>query len=83
VFLVDNSSVNATVTLPPAAGAAGKQIRLQATSPYNGHTITAQRGGTDGIWDTNFPPALTTVTHQAGVTLVSDGVSRWLVLWAN
>ncbi|HXN49128.1 MAG TPA: DNRLRE domain-containing protein [Bryobacteraceae bacterium] len=83
VFLVNNASGAATITLPSASSGAGKQIRLQATVPYNGHLITAVPAGSDGIWDTNFPPALTSLSHQAGMTLVSDGVSRWLVLWTN
>jgi len=83
VFLVDNSTTAATIQLPSAASGAGKQIRLQATVPYNGHLLTVIPGGSDGIWDTNFPPALTSQSQQAGITLVSDGASRWLVLWTN
>ena len=82
VFLVNNSSAAATITLPHASSGVGKQIRLQATVPYNGHLLTVRPGGADGIWDTSFP-ALTSLTHQAGMTLVSDGGSRWMVLWAN
>ena len=83
VFLVDNSTSAATITLPHASSGAGKQIRLQATVPYNTRLITVIPTGSDGIWDTNFPPALTSQSQQAGITLVSDGVSRWLVLWTN
>jgi Collagen triple helix repeat (20 copies) len=85
VFLVDTSTGNATIQLPKASSGAGKQIRLQATNPWNGHLINAipQTGSGDGIWDTNFPPALTIVTQQSGITLVSDGGTRWLVLWTN
>jgi hypothetical protein len=82
VFLVNNSSGNATVTLPHA-NVAGKQIRLQATSPYDGFTISAVPPSGDGIWDTAFPPALTILTHQGGMTFVSDGAGRWLALWLN
>ena len=83
VFLVNNASAAATIQLPSAASGAGKQIRLQATVPYNGHLITAIPAGSDGIWDTNLNTALTSLVHQAGMTLVSDGGSRWLVLWVN
>ena len=85
VFLVDNSSLQPTVFLPHANLASkGKQIRLQATSPYSPHhelTIAVQ--GTDGIWDTNLNTAYTSVVHQAGATYVSDGAGRWLLLWTN
>jgi hypothetical protein len=83
VFLVDTSTANASVQLPHAT-VAGKQIRLQATNPWNGHTISATPQSSDGIWDTQAgAPALTIVTQQSGITLVSDGGTRWLVLWTN
>jgi hypothetical protein len=83
VFSLNNSAVSATVTLPHANSAAGKQITIQASNPQNGNTISVVPTGTDGLWDSNFPPALTIITHTVGVTLVSDGGSRWIVLWAN
>jgi hypothetical protein len=84
VFLVDNSSVTPTIHLP-RANVAGKQIRLQATVPWNGHVLTVVVQGSDGIWDTQYgDPAITAdSTHQGGVTYVSDGLGRWLQLWAN
>ena len=83
VFLVDTSTGNATVQLPHA-NVAGKQIRLQATNPWNGRTINATPVSGDGIWDTQAgTPALTIATQQSGMTLVSDGGTRWLVLWTN
>jgi hypothetical protein len=83
VFLVDTSAGNATVQLPHA-NVAGKQIRLQATNPWNGHLMNATPQSGDGIWDTQAgAPALTILTHQSGMTLVSDGGTRWLVLWTN
>src|ERR1700690_1105062 len=39
VFLVNNASGAATVTLPSASTGAGKHTPLQATSPYNGHLL--------------------------------------------
>jgi hypothetical protein len=83
VFMVDNSAVAPTIQLPLASSGAGKQIRLQATVPYNTLGLTVVPQGADGIWDSNFPPGLTTLTHQSGMTLVSDGVNRWLLLWVN
>ena len=86
VFLVDNSSVTPTIYLPHANLASkGKQIRLQATVPNNGHLLTVVVQGSDGIWDTQFgDPAITTDnTHQGSVTYASDGAGRWLVLWNN
>jgi hypothetical protein len=86
VFLVDNSSVAPTVRLPLASSLAGKQIRLQATVPFNGRLITVaiKSGSGDGIWDTQLDtPALAAFTRQGGITLVSDGGIRWLVLWTN
>ena len=82
VFFVSNASGNATVTLPHA-NVAGKQIRLMSTNPFNGFTISAAPPSGDGIWDTNFPPALTLLTHQGGMTFASDGAGRWLTLWLN
>jgi len=84
VFLVNNSAVVPTVSLPHANSGAGKQIRLQATVPYNGHTLNIVTQGSDGIWDAQAGgPALTSFTPQGGITLVSDGGTRWLVLWTN
>lgn len=83
VFFVNNSTVAATITLPAASSGAGKQIRLQATNPDNGHTITAQRQGADLIFDTAAdPPGQTSLTRSNGMTLASDG-ARWLVLWTR
>jgi hypothetical protein len=84
-FLVDNSSVTPTVFLPHAspASTAGKQIRIQATVPWNGHVLIVKTQGSDGIWDTTASAVTTDNTHQGGVTYVSDGGNRWLVLWTN
>ncbi len=84
VFFVNNSGGAATITLPLANTLAGKQIRLQATNPDNGNTITVQRQGSDLIFAVaKDPPGDTNVTHPNGMTLVSDGVNRWLVLWSR
>ncbi|HEV3199995.1 MAG TPA: DNRLRE domain-containing protein [Bryobacteraceae bacterium] len=84
VFLVDNSTVAASVQLPHASSGAGKQIRVQATVPFNGHIISVTPKTGDGIWDTQANGVADTVlTHQGGMTLVSDGGTRWLVLWTN
>jgi hypothetical protein len=83
VFFVNTSAADATIHLPHANSGAGKQIRLMSTNPNNGHLVTVAPSGTDGIWDTNFPPALPSINAQGGITLVSDGGSRWLVLWTN
>ena len=75
---------SATVTLPLANTLAGKQIRLQATNPDNGNTITVQRQGSDQIFSlVKDPPGETSLTRSNGMTLASDGVNRWLVLWTR
>ena len=84
IFFVNNSSGAATITLPLANTLAGKQIRLQATNPDNGNTITVQRQGTDQIFSlVKDPPGETSLTRSNGMTLASDGVNRWLVLWTR
>jgi hypothetical protein len=84
VFFVNNAGSSATITLPLASSLAGKQIRLQATNPDNGNTITVQRQGTDQIFSlVKDPPGETNVTRSNGMTLVSDGVNRWLLLWSR
>ena len=84
VFFVNNSAVAPTITLPLANTLAGKQIRLQATNPDNGNAITVQRQGTDQIFAVaKDPPGDTNITHPNGMTLVSDGVNRWLLLWSR
>ena len=82
-FLVDNSSATPTVFLPHASSGAGKQIRFQATVPWNGHVLIIRTQGSDGIWDTTNSAVTIDNTHQGGVTYVSDGGSRWLVLWTD
>ena len=84
VFYVNNSAAAPTIYLPHASSGAGKQIRIQATVPWNGKPLTIRTQGSDGIWDTQYgTPALTSDTHQGSVTYVSGGGTRWLVLWAN
>ena len=84
VFFVNNAAGAATITLPLANTLAGKQIRLQATNPDNGNTITVQRQGTDQIFSfAKDPPGETSLTRPNGMTLASDGVNRWLVLWTR
>jgi hypothetical protein len=84
IFFVNNSGGPATITLPLANTLAGKQIRLQATNPDNGSSITVQRQGTDQIFSiAKDPPGETSVIRPNGMTLVSDGVNRWLLLWSR
>jgi hypothetical protein len=84
VFFINNASGAATITLPLANSLAGKQIRLQATNPDNGNAITVQRQGTDQIFSlVKDPPGETSLTRSNGMTLASDGVNRWLVLWTR
>jgi len=84
VFFVNNAAGAATITLPLANTLAGKQIRLQATNPDNGNTITVQRQGSDQIFSfAKDPPGETSLTRPNGMTLASDGVNRWLVLWTR
>jgi hypothetical protein len=84
VFFVNNSAGAATITLPLANTLAGKQIRIQATNPDNGNSITVQRQGSDQIFSlVKDPPGETSLTRSNGVTLASDGVNRWLVLWTR
>jgi hypothetical protein len=82
VFFVNNAGGAATITLPPASSGAGKQIRLQATNPDNGNSITVVPQGGDKIFSVaQDPPGELSLLHVAGMTLASDGVNRSLVLW--
>jgi hypothetical protein len=83
VFIVNNSFGAVSVMLPLASSGAGKQIRLQLLVPDNGNTLTVNRQGSDGIFDHVLSSGVTSITHGAGITLASDGVSRWLVLWSR
>lgn len=84
VFFVNNSAGAATITLPAASTLAGKQIRLQATNPDNGNSIIVVPQGTDKIFSlAKDPPGETTLSRSNGMTLASDGVNRWLVLWSR
>lgn len=83
VFIVNNSTGAVSVTLPLANSGAGKQIRLQLLVPDNGNTLTVNRQGSDGIFDHVLSSGVASITHGAGITLASDGVSRWLVLWSR
>jgi hypothetical protein len=84
VFFVNNASVSATITLPLASGQAGRQIRLQATNPDNGNTITVVPQGSDQIFSLAKNPAgEASLTRSNGMTLASDGGTRWLVLWTR
>ena len=83
VFIVNNTSTSVTVTLPPANSGAGKQIRVQTLVPDNLNTLTVQSQGSDKIFDHVLGTGVTTITRGAGITLASDGGSRWLVLWSR
>lgn len=83
VFIVNNSTGAVSVTLPLASSGAGKQIRLQLLVPDNGNTLTVMRQGSDGIFDHVLSSGVASINHSAGITLASDGVSRWLVLWSR
>jgi collagen triple helix repeat protein len=81
-ILVTNTSA-ATVTLPLANSASGKQILIQAAVNYNGsNTITINVQGGDHILNhnSNSPTGdgqATTCTVVNTAEFVSDGVSRW------
>ena len=84
VFFVNNAGGSATITLPLASSLAGKQIRLQATNPDNGNNIIVVPQGSDKIFSlAKDPPGETSLTRPNGMTLASDGVNRWLVLWSR
>ena len=84
VFFVNNSAGAATITLPLANTLAGKQIRLQATNPDNGNSIIVQPQGSDKIFSVaQDPPGELNLSRSNGMTLASDGVNRWLVLWTR
>lgn len=83
VFIVNNSPSSVTVTLPLASTGAGKQIRVQLQVPDNGHTLTVNRQGSDGIFDHVLGSGVSSITRGAGITLASDGGTRWLVLWSR
>jgi hypothetical protein len=84
VFFVNNAGGTATITLPPASTLAGKQIRLQATNPDNGNNIIVVPLGSDKIFSlVKDPPGETSLSRPNGMTLVSDGVNRWLLLWSR
>ena len=83
LFFVNNAGGSVTVTLPLASSAAGKQIRVQNIAPGNGNTLTVNRQGSDLIFDHVLGTGVTFITRGAGITLASDGGTRWLVLWSR
>ncbi|MBZ5677902.1 MAG: DNRLRE domain-containing protein [Acidobacteriia bacterium] len=83
LFFVNNAGGSVTVTLPLASSAAGKQIRVQNITPGNGNTLTVNRQGSDLIFDHIITTGVTSITRGAGITLASDGGTRWLVLWSR
>jgi hypothetical protein len=83
VFVVLNVSGAATITLPHASAAAGKEIVLRA-STFNGNTITVNTQGGDGLFSQcgSIPGYLSTLTFTFGVEVVSNGTT-WTVLSAS
>lgn len=83
VFIVNNSTSAVSITLPLASSLAGKEIRVQTLVPDNGNTLTVNRQGSDGIFDHVLSSGVNSITRGAGITLASDGGTRWLVLWSR
>lgn len=77
VVLVNAAGGNVTVTLPAAAAANGRPLRLVlARTDTSANTVTIQRAGSDTI------EGLTSLllAQRRRLTLVSDGVSGWIIL---
>lgn len=77
LVLVNASSGNVTLTLPAANGLGGRPQRFTfARSDSALNTVTIQRSGADTIEGlTSF-----LLAQRGRVTLVSDGVSGWVIL---
>lgn len=77
LLLVDASGGARTITLPAAAAANGRPILFRlARTDSSANAVTIQRAGADTIEG----GASVTLTGQwASVTIVSDGVSRWVL----
>jgi hypothetical protein len=85
VYFVNNSGGPVTVTLPHANASGGtpRQVRISTTSPLSGGNLTVTTQAGDSIWGHVLTTGVTTLTVPAGITVASDGASRWYQLWAQ
>ena len=83
---------NATVllfTLPSAATVgAGKKINISNSSPNFPNRINVQSSGSDSLFGTYIPPGSTIVYPSVNylpvsISLISDGISRWIIYTLN
>jgi hypothetical protein len=79
-FLVSNAGGAATVTLPDANAASGKEIVVRVSN-FNGNALTVMTQGSDGLFTHcgSIPGLVSSLTFTYGVEVVSNGTT-WTVL---
>jgi hypothetical protein len=81
LVLVNASAAGPTITLPAADALGGRPIRFEIKKiDSSANAVTVQRAGSDTI---EGATSVTLSSQWASTTLVSDGVSGWVVLRAR
>ena len=79
VILANAAGASFTITLPSAAANPGKQYKLQKIDSDFTKVVTLARAGSDTIGNASGT-STTLNTQDEAITIVSDGVSKWVIL---